>query len=96
MTNWAELDQQRPPAVMRAGTKHASAYTPPPPTAPPPLGWRPEHVVYPVPPRPLPAQDHTELDAAEHRASRVTVVVGATAAAIMAIMLAVLCGQLLR
>jgi hypothetical protein len=52
--------------------------------------------VYPVPPRPLPAQDHTELDAAEHRASRVTVVVGATAAAIMAIMLAVLCGQLLR
>jgi hypothetical protein len=95
MPDWAELDQQRPPAAVRAGATRALGYTPPPPTAPPPVGWRPDHVVHPVPPRSLPAQDHAGLDAAELRASRITVTIGAAAAAVMAILLAVLCGQLL-
>jgi hypothetical protein len=43
----------------------------------------------------LPQQDHAAIDEAEHAAHRFTLLVGATAAAVLALMLAVLCGGLL-
>ena len=48
------------------------------------------------PPRALPEQDHAAIDAAEQRAHRVTVTVGAVAAIVLALLFAVLCGQLIR
>lgn len=71
-------------------------YRPPPPTVAPPTGWRPLHVVATAPPRALPEQDHAAVDAAEHRARTVTVTVGAVAAVVLAVLFAVLCGQLIR
>jgi hypothetical protein len=52
-------------------------------------------VAPPVPPRDLPVQDHKAIDDAELTASRLTVILGALAAAVLVVMVAVLCGQLL-
>jgi len=51
--------------------------------------------VHPVPPRDLPTQDHDAIDEAESMASRLTAVLGAVTAAVLVVMLAVLCGQVI-
>jgi hypothetical protein len=61
----------------------------------PPAWWRPPRVVHPAPPRDLPEQDHAAIDEAEHSARRFTLVVAATASAVLMLMLAVLCGGFL-
>lgn len=72
------------------------AYTPPPPTVAPPMGWRPAHVVMTAPPRALPEQDHAAIDAAERSARTVTLVIGVAALLTLVVLFAVLCGQALR
>jgi hypothetical protein len=73
----------------------SSRYTPPPPTAAPPIGWRPLVVVATAPPRPLPPQDHAAIDAEENAARRFTVAVAIVAMLTMTVLLAVLYGQLI-
>ncbi|MBX6748514.1 MAG: hypothetical protein IRY85_02390 [Micromonosporaceae bacterium] len=73
----------------------SSKYTPPPPTAAPPVGWRPYVVVPTAPPRPLPAQDHAAIDAEENAARRFTVAVAVVAMLTLTVLLAVLYGQML-
>jgi type VI protein secretion system component VasF len=52
-------------------------------------------VVRPVPPRQLPPQDHTALDAAERAARRVTWAVAAAAGVIALVVACLLAGSLL-
>jgi hypothetical protein len=70
-------------------------YHGPPPTTPPPAGWRPAHIVEPPPPRHLPAQDHARIDDEEARARTLTRGVGLVVAAVLVIVLCVLCGRTL-
>ena len=70
------------------------AYSPPPPTVAPPIGWRPAEVLTTAPPRALPEQDQAAIDAAEQAAHRFSVAVGAVAAVVLTILFAILCGQL--
>jgi len=48
-----------------------------------------------APPRDLPAQDHEAIDEDERAASRFTTIMGGICAAVIAILMAVLCGELL-
>ncbi|GGM25798.1 hypothetical protein GCM10011608_08230 [Micromonospora sonchi] len=50
----------------------------------------------PNPPRQLPAQDMTALDAQEQRAQRVTWAVGLVAAAVLLLLVCLLCSRALR
>jgi hypothetical protein len=84
-------DRERPPD----GTPWRPEYAGPPPSAPPPPGWRPELVVQPSPPRPLPPQDHADLDAREQSARTLTYGIGLVAGAILLIVLCALCGRAL-
>jgi hypothetical protein len=67
-------------------------YPGPPPSTPPPAGWRPALVVRPAPPRRLPAQDHAALDAAERAARRLTWAVAA-GAGVLAVLVACVLGS---
>ncbi len=60
---------------------------------PPPPGWRPAAVIQPEPPRQLPGQDLPRLDEAEREARTLTYGVGLVAAAVMLIMLIIVCGR---
>jgi hypothetical protein len=70
-------------------------YAGPPPTSSPPGGWRPPTVVQPPEPRPLPAQDVPAIEAGEQQARTVTYGVGLVAAAVLLVVLFVLCGRAL-
>ncbi|WP_433531195.1 hypothetical protein ACQPYA_03530 [Micromonospora sp. CA-263727] len=72
-----------------------AGYGGPPPTTAPPPGWRPPVHLRPAPPRRLPAQDMATLDAQEQRAQRVTWGVGAVAAAVLLILVCLLCTRAL-
>jgi hypothetical protein len=71
------------------------AYAGPPATTPPPAGWRPPLVVQAPPPRTLPPQDLPRLDAAEHEARTLTYGIAMVSAAIMIVLVLVLCGRAL-
>jgi len=71
------------------------AYQGPPPTIPPPSGWRTPRVVEPPAPRQLPIQDHQQLDEDEARARTLTQGIGIIAGAILLIVLFALCGRAL-
>jgi hypothetical protein len=73
----------------------ASGYTPPPPTLPPPAGWRPPQIVIQAPPRQLPHQDHTAIDQAEESARAVTRTTGIIAAVLLIGLMVVLCARLI-
>lgn len=88
----SDQPEPTPPQPQRAP---APAYSGPPRTTPPPAGWRPPVVVRPAPPRAMPAQDHEALDRGEHNAQTITNGVGLVAAAIMVVLLLVLCGRTL-
>ena len=66
-----------------------------PPSTPPPTGWRPERVVQPPPPRQLPVQDHDRIDSAEMKARGVTVGVAIVIAAVLTVLVCVLCARAL-
>jgi hypothetical protein len=70
-------------------------YQGPPPMTPPPAGWRPPYVVQPLPPRDLPQQDHTAIDAEEARARSLTQGIAMIAGAVLLIVLCALCGRAL-
>lgn len=82
----------RPP---RGGSVGGMGYPGPPPSTPPPPGWRPALVVRPAPPRRLPAQDHAALDAAERAARRLTWAVAASAGVLAVLVACVLGSQAL-
>ena len=76
-----------PPADIR--------YAGPPAMAPPATGWRPERIVEPAPPRRLPAQDHSAIDADEARARAMTYGIGVLAGVALVILLCAVCGRAL-
>ncbi|ASW53404.1 hypothetical protein [Plantactinospora sp. KBS50] len=70
-------------------------YAGPPPNTPPPPGWRPPvHVETPAP-RPLPAQDTNALDAQEREARTITNGVVLVAAAVLTVLVCLLCSRLM-
>ncbi|WP_344087470.1 translation initiation factor 2 [Luedemannella helvata] len=85
-----EGDPQRPAADADRPT-----YTGPPPSNPPPTGWRPEHITQPPPPRSLPPQDHDRIDTAEARAKGLTLGVAILAGAVLIVLVCVLCARFL-
>jgi hypothetical protein len=72
---------------------NGSGYKGPPPTNPPPAGWRPPIVAQPSAPRTLPEQDHARLDVAERAAKTLTVGVGMLVAAILLVLMLILCAR---
>ncbi|MET8119317.1 hypothetical protein [Micromonospora sp. NPDC005189] len=83
----------RPPAA--PATTPASGYSGPPPSVPPPTGWRPPVHLQPAPPRRLPPQDMADLDAAEQRSQRVTYGFGAAAGVVLVFLVCLLCSRLI-
>ncbi|MGC4757303.1 hypothetical protein [Micromonospora trifolii] len=73
----------------------ASGYPGPPPSVPPPAGWRPPVHLQPAPPRQLPPQDMAGLDAAEQRSQRVTYGFGAAAGVVLLVLLCLLCSRVI-
>nr|MDT0658218.1 translation initiation factor 2 [Micromonospora sp. DSM 115978] len=87
-----------PPARPRPGPAapdHRSDYPGPPPSIPPPAGWRPPVHVQPPPPGRLPPQDLPALDAAEGSARTITYGVGMLAAAVLVVVMCLLCSRVL-
>ena len=77
------------------GSDQPPRYTGPPASTPPPAGWRVPVVIQPPPPRVLPPQDHSAIDAAERLALRVTYAVGAGAGVIALAVACALAGRAL-
>ncbi|MGC4865158.1 hypothetical protein ACLQ3B_06975 [Micromonospora sp. DT53] len=73
----------------------SSGYSGPPPSLPPPAGWRPPVHLQPAPPRQLPPQDMADLDAAEQRSQRVTYGFGAAAGVVLLVLLCLLCSRVI-
>ncbi|MBM0234922.1 hypothetical protein JNW91_25810 [Micromonospora sp. STR1_7] len=71
-----------------------SGYAGPPPSTPPPAGWRPPVHLEATPPRRLPAQDMAGLDAAEQRSQRVTYGFGAAAGVVLVMVVCLLCSRI--
>ena len=83
------------PAVPGSAPTGSADYAGPPPTVPPPPGWRTPVVVRPGSPRPLPQQDPARLDAEEQSARTLTYGVAMVAGAVMLLLILVLCGRAL-
>ncbi|MDG4768105.1 translation initiation factor 2 [Solwaraspora sp. WMMD406] len=77
------------------GGPAAPTYPGPPAAAPPPPGWRPPLVVRPAPPRSLPPQDIEAVENDERNARTVTYGVGMIAAAVLVIVICLLCSRVL-
>lgn len=96
---WRRPDEPAEDADAALGTGRPvppePGYQGPPPTDPPPAGWRPPLVVQPPLPRSLPWQDHESLDAQERSARTLTLGVGMVAAAILLVLLCALCARTL-
>ncbi|WP_327042602.1 hypothetical protein OG400_10080 [Micromonospora ureilytica] len=87
-----------PPPSEHAGpasTGSTSGYSGPPPSLPPPAGWRPPVHLQPAPPRQLPPQDMADLDAVEQRSQRVTYGFGAAAGVVLLVLLCLLCSRVI-
>ncbi|TDC35741.1 hypothetical protein E1211_15140 [Micromonospora sp. 15K316] len=84
-----------PGANAGPGGSPYAGYSGPPPSTPPPAGWRPPVHLQPAAPRSLPPQDMAALDLAEQRAQRVTYSVGAVAGVVLVILVCLLCSRLL-
>ncbi|WP_089021741.1 hypothetical protein [Micromonospora coriariae] len=78
-----------------AAAAPASGYAGPPPSVPPPAGWRPPVHLEPAPPRRLPPQDMAGLDVAEQRAQRVTYGFGAAVGVVLVVLVCLLCSRVL-
>jgi hypothetical protein len=69
-------------------------YTGPPTATPPPKGWRPPVVVPTPPPREMPQQDQEAMDANERSTRVVTYGVGIFAAAVVLVLVFIVCARL--
>jgi hypothetical protein len=85
----------RPPEQAGEAPETPAPYTGPPRTIRPPRGWRPKLLVQAPPPRKLPDQDMEALDSQEREARTVTYGIGMVAAAVLLIVLLILCGRAL-
>jgi hypothetical protein len=83
------------PDQAAAAPAPASGYAGPPPSVPPPAGWRPPVHLEPAPPRRLPPQDMAGLDAAEQRAQRVTYGFGAAVGVVLVVLVCLLCSRVI-
>ncbi|WP_203664733.1 translation initiation factor 2 [Actinocatenispora rupis] len=72
----------------------APRYEGPPASVPPPPGWQPPVVVPVTPPREMPRQDGDRMDAEEKAARTVSYGVGLVAAAVVLVLLVVVCARL--
>jgi hypothetical protein len=88
-------DGAPPPPEPPPAEPAAPAYPGPPPSAPPPKGWRPPVVMHPPAPRELPRQDVSGIDEAERSARTLTYGIGMIAAAILAVVICLLCSRAL-
>ncbi len=70
-------------------------YQGPPPSNPPPAGWRPARVVQPAPPRRLPEQNHAAMDDQEARARTLSLGLAIVAGSVLVIILCAICGRTL-
>ena len=91
----AGTDRPVPPSPVGYPTAYSIRYEGPPVSTPPPTGWSPARIVQPAPPRQLPAQDHTGIDADEVRARTLTLGFALIAGAIIVIVMCALCGRAL-
>lgn len=69
-------------------------YTGPPTATPPPPGWKPPVVVPTPPPREMPEQDQPAMDANERGTRAVTYGVGIFAAAVVLVLVFIVCARL--
>jgi hypothetical protein len=99
-----DLQWRRPPdgeGPEHSGAEHSTpaptgpVYLGPPRGTPPPPEWRPRVVIQAPPPRTLPAQNLDEIEAHEREARTVTYGVGMIAAAVLLIVLFILCGRVI-
>jgi hypothetical protein len=95
---WSDAAWARPESGEQHATKPTAApggpaYFGPPPMVPPPPQWHTPHVVQPAPPRQLPHQDHTRIDAEEARARTLTIGLGMVAGAVILILMCGLCAR---
>jgi hypothetical protein len=74
--------------------KEPEPYTGPPTSTPPPKGWRPPVVVPTPPPREMPSQDQDAMDASERSTRVVTYGVGIFAAAVVLVLVFIVCARL--
>ncbi|MFC0528222.1 translation initiation factor 2 [Phytohabitans kaempferiae] len=88
-------DGTAPPPAPPPAEPAAPAYPGPPPSAPPPRGWRPPVVVQPPTPRALPRQDNAGIDSAERSARTLTYGIGMIAAAVLVVVICLLCSRAL-
>ncbi|GAA4146162.1 hypothetical protein GCM10022251_07510 [Phytohabitans flavus] len=73
----------------------AQPYPGPPPSAPPPRGWRPPVVLQPSAPRELPRQDDAGIEEEERNARTLTYGIGMIAAAVLVVVICLLCSRVL-
>jgi len=94
-------DPSRPADPRPTAAPQAPAPTPfteysgPPPTNPPPAGWRPPIVATPPRPGRLPAQDHDRIDVEEQAARTLTQGIGLVVGAILLVLMLLLCARAL-
>ncbi|MGN9911897.1 translation initiation factor 2 [Phytohabitans sp. LJ34] len=89
-------DGSTPPPPAPPPTEPAPpAYPGPPPSAPPPRGWRPPIVMQPAAPRELPRQDSVGIDEEERSARTLTYGIGMIAAAVLVVVVCLLCSRAL-
>jgi hypothetical protein len=72
-----------------------TGYSGPPPTDPPPMGWRPPTYVQPPPPRQLAPQDLDKVESQEKDARTLTYGVALVGAAVMVVLSCLLCSRVL-
>ncbi|GAA4458101.1 translation initiation factor 2 [Phytohabitans houttuyneae] len=84
-----------PPPEPPPAEPAAPAYPGPPPSTPPPHGWRPPVVMQPAAPRELPRQDATGIDEEERSARTLTFGIGMIAAAVLVVVICLLCSRAL-
>ena len=88
-------DGTPPPPELPPTSPPGPAYPGPPPSAPPPRGWRPPVVMQPAAPRELPPQDSTGIEEEERSARTLTYGIGMIAAAVLVVVVCLLCSRVL-
>lgn len=88
-------DGAPPPPEPPPAEPAAPPYPGPPPSAPPPPGWRPPVVMQPPTPRQLPRQDAAGIEEEERGARTLTYGIGMIAAAVLVVVVCLLCSRAL-
>jgi len=90
----ADTPSLAPPATGEPPAEQPE-YAGPPHGTPPPSSWRPPVVAPTVPPRDMPAQDHSQIDAEERGARTLTQGIALVAGAIILILFFILCAKII-